>query len=148
MLVAKVKTDHFIHLSDIWGILSPTCYGPVNTLPKFRNRFYDILYKCYILFLCKMMIITSAIPSPSFISSLSLRPLILYLTSPLFPFFPLVTGNVKGKKLSFCATQRRHTRERRYSSNITDLGTRRRWVISFTPRPRYSQGNSPPVPTW
>jgi hypothetical protein len=29
---------------------------------------------------------------------------------------------------------------------ILDLGTRWRWVVSFTPRPRYPQGNSPWYP--
>jgi hypothetical protein len=33
--------------------------------------------------------------------------------------------------------------ERRYSTTILDLGTRWRWVVSFTPRPLYSRGKSP-----
>jgi hypothetical protein len=35
----------------------------------------------------------------------------------------------------------------RYISTILDLGTRRRWVISFTSRPLCLQGKSPPIPT-
>jgi hypothetical protein len=37
-------------------------------------------------------------------------------------------------------------REWRHSSTILDLGTRWRWVVSFTPRPVYSRGNSPRYP--
>jgi hypothetical protein len=33
--------------------------------------------------------------------------------------------------------------ERRYSSNVLDLGSRWRWVVSFTPRPLYPRGRSP-----
>jgi hypothetical protein len=34
----------------------------------------------------------------------------------------------------------------RYSSTIFDLGTRRRWVVSFTPRPIYPRWNRPHHP--
>jgi hypothetical protein len=34
-----------------------------------------------------------------------------------------------------------------YSSTILELGSRLRRVISFTPRPLYSRGKIPPVPT-
>jgi hypothetical protein len=37
----------------------------------------------------------------------------------------------------------RHIREWRYSSTILDIGNRWRWVVSFTPRPRYPRGKSP-----
>jgi hypothetical protein len=36
----------------------------------------------------------------------------------------------------------RHRGKWRYSSNILDLGTRLRWVVSFTPRPHYPRGKS------
>jgi hypothetical protein len=36
----------------------------------------------------------------------------------------------------------RHMGEWRYSSNILDLGTRWRRVVSFTPRPLYPRGKS------
>jgi hypothetical protein len=36
--------------------------------------------------------------------------------------------------------------EYRYRSTILDLGTRWKWMISFTPRPLYSQGKSPLYP--
>lgn len=110
ILVGKVKTYYFTHLSDIWGILSPSGYRPINNLPKFRNRFYDIVYKFHIQFLCGMMIvIISATPSPSFIPSLRLWPVIL-LSSPLFPFFPFVTGNVKVKVVTLYHTTKIHER--------------------------------------
>jgi hypothetical protein len=37
--------------------------------------------------------------------------------------------------------------ESRYSCTILDLGTRRRWVVSFTPRPLYPR-ESPPGTNW
>jgi hypothetical protein len=37
----------------------------------------------------------------------------------------------------------RHTEEWRYSSTILDLGTRWRWVVSYTHRPLYLWGKSP-----
>jgi hypothetical protein len=40
----------------------------------------------------------------------------------------------------------RHMGERRYSSIILDLGTRCRWVVSFTNRPIHPRGNSPQYP--
>jgi hypothetical protein len=36
-----------------------------------------------------------------------------------------------------------HMGDWRYSSTILDLGTRRTWVVSFTPRPLYPGGNRP-----
>jgi hypothetical protein len=36
----------------------------------------------------------------------------------------------------------RHMGEWRYCSTILDLGTRWRWVVSFTPRPLYPRGES------
>jgi hypothetical protein len=35
---------------------------------------------------------------------------------------------------------------RRIAPRIIDLGTRWRWVVSFTPRPLYSQGKNPWYP--
>jgi hypothetical protein len=45
----------------------------------------------------------------------------------------------------------RRKREWRYSSTILDLGTRWKWVVSFTPRPLYPLGKDPgwaPEPVW
>jgi hypothetical protein len=42
----------------------------------------------------------------------------------------------------------RPIREWKYSSVIIDLGTRWRWVVSFTPRPLYPWGNSPTCPLY
>jgi len=46
--------------------------------------------------------------------------------------------------LSLCLTKRHATKTYWGSGAITprilDLGTRRRWVVSFTPRPLYLQG--------
>jgi hypothetical protein len=58
----------------------------------------------------------------------------------------------KGKKvkLSLCLTK--HHAMKTYwgsgglTSHILDLGTRWRWVVSFTPRPLYPQGKSPWYP--
>jgi hypothetical protein len=41
---------------------------------------------------------------------------------------------------------RRHMEEWRYSSTILGFGTGWRWVVSFTPRPLYPQGNRPRYP--
>jgi hypothetical protein len=39
---------------------------------------------------------------------------------------------------------KRYMGEWRYSSTVLDIGTRWRWVVSFTPRPLYPRGNPPP----
>jgi len=41
------------------------------------------------------------------------------------------------------ATEHQGMEEWRYSSTHSYLGTRWRWVVSFTPRPLYPQGKSP-----
>jgi hypothetical protein len=53
-------------------------------------------------------------------------------------------------KLSLCLTKH-HAMKTHWGSGgvaprILDLGTRWRWVVSFTPRPLYPQGNSPSYP--
>jgi hypothetical protein len=58
---------------------------------------------------------------------------------------------VKGKvKLSLCLTKHHTMKTYRRSGCIApcnlDLGTRWRWVVSFTPRPLYPQGKSPWYP--
>jgi hypothetical protein len=42
--------------------------------------------------------------------------------------------------------QWRHMGKWRYGSTILDLGTRWRWVVSFTPLPLYTRGKSPRYP--
>jgi hypothetical protein len=50
---------------------------------------------------------------------------------------------IKGKeKLSLCLIK--HQAMKTYSSTSLDLCTKWRWVVSFTPWPLYSRGNSPP----
>jgi len=46
--------------------------------------------------------------------------------------------------LSLCLTK--HQAMKTYWRSILDLGTRWRWVVSFTPQPLYPQGNSPWYP--
>jgi hypothetical protein len=58
-------------------------------------------------------------------------------------------GKVKAK-FSLCLTEH-HSMKAYWGSGciaprILDLGTRWRWVVSFTPRPLYSQGRSPGYP--
>jgi hypothetical protein len=36
--------------------------------------------------------------------------------------------------------------EWRYTSIFLDLGSRRRWVVSFTPQPLYPSGKEAPLP--
>jgi hypothetical protein len=61
------------------------------------------------------------------------------------------TRRIKGNvKLSLCLTKH-HAMKTYWGSggiapHILDLGTRCRWVISFTPRPLYPQGKSPWYP--
>jgi hypothetical protein len=63
----------------------------------------------------------------------------------------LYQGKVKVKvKLSLCLTKhhamKTYWRSGGIAPRIRDLGTRWRWVVSFTPRPLYPQGNSPWYP--
>jgi hypothetical protein len=58
--------------------------------------------------------------------------------------------NVKKVKLSLCLTKhhgmKTYWRSGGIAPRILDLGTRWRWVVSFTPRPLYPQGKSPCYP--
>jgi hypothetical protein len=63
-------------------------------------------------------------------------------------YFGIIRCGLKIKiKLSLCLTQH-HAMNTYWDSGsiaprILDLGTRWKWVVSFTPRPLYTQGNSP-----
>jgi hypothetical protein len=58
-------------------------------------------------------------------------------------------GKVEGNRQSplyLSTTPRRRMREWRYSSIIPDLGTRWRWVVSFTSQPLWPRGKCPRYP--
>jgi hypothetical protein len=62
----------------------------------------------------------------------------------------ILSSHIKVKvKLSLCLTKYHAMKAYWGSGRIApriDLGTRWRWVVSFTPRPLYSQGKEPLVP--
>jgi hypothetical protein len=94
------------------------------------------------------------------------KPLEASTTTDLFPWFRIphfwwethmvvnvgvIVNNKRQKvKLSLCLTK--HHAMKAYwgrggiASRIIDLGTRWRWVVSFTPRPLYPQGKLPWYP--
>jgi hypothetical protein len=68
--------------------------------------------------------------------------------------FSLTPPQETKKKKKLSTTPWRRMREWRYSSTILDLGSRQRWVVSFTPLPLYPRDplyrrlGGPPEPVW